>query len=157
MPATARVCEGDPKTVLQGVVEAAEPLQAFARSVLCDVHRRQGLRDALSAVRRAVQDGARGAYESLQRRARSPPGVWTAMDPDHTRRLVIAVGPRSVARAQRGVPQGVRSEEHTSELQSRVELVCSLLLENKKKLNSPKHRPQRSRTSYDTTRKLGRK
>ncbi len=108
MPATARVCEGDPKTVLQGVVEAAEPLQAFARSVLCAVHRRQGQRDALSAVRRAVQDGARGADEALQRRARSPPGVWTAMDPDNTRRLVIAVGPRSVARAQRGVPQGVQ-------------------------------------------------
>src|SRR5207247_8853007 len=29
----------------------------------------------------------------------------------------------------------VRSEEHTSELQSRVDLVCRLLLEKKKKLN----------------------
>src|SRR5438105_7449967 len=30
---------------------------------------------------------------------------------------------------------GVRSEEHTSELQSRVDLVCRLLLEKKKKQN----------------------
>src|SRR5436305_5049273 len=31
------------------------------------------------------------------------------------------------------VPQDVRSEEHTSELQSRPHLVCRLLLEKKKK------------------------
>src|SRR5438874_7678991 len=36
------------------------------------------------------------------------------------------LGPRSVNRAQ-------RSEEHTSELQSRRDLVCRLLLEKKKK------------------------
>src|SRR2546422_2249055 len=36
----------------------------------------------------------------------------------------------------------VRSEEHTSELQSRLHLVCRLLLEKKKKPNSsPKNRP----------------
>src|SRR3712207_7145893 len=32
-----------------------------------------------------------------------------------------------------GQPQGLRSEEHTSELQSRQYLVCRLLLEKKKK------------------------
>src|SRR3989449_6786700 len=31
----------------------------------------------------------------------------------------------------------VRSEEHTSELQSRLHLVCRLLLEKKKKINTP--------------------
>src|SRR2546429_646870 len=31
--------------------------------------------------------------------------------------------------------EGVRSEEHTSELQSRLHLVCRLLLEKKKHLN----------------------
>src|SRR2546422_6234944 len=31
----------------------------------------------------------------------------------------------------------VRSEEHTSELQSRLHLVCRLLLEKKKKTNAP--------------------
>src|SRR3712207_7757733 len=33
-------------------------------------------------------------------------------------------------------PRGYRSEEHTSELQSRQYLVCRLLLEKKKKKNS---------------------
>src|SRR2546429_3109912 len=33
-----------------------------------------------------------------------------------------------------------RSEEHTSELQSRLHLVCRLLLEKKKKLPKPPHR-----------------
>src|SRR2546428_9864854 len=51
----------------------------------------------------------------------------------------------------------VRSEEHTSELQSRSDLVCRLLLEKKKKktnhtrsittLSSPNISPPRSRTS----------
>src|SRR3712207_7863610 len=35
-----------------------------------------------------------------------------------------------------------RSEEHTSELQSRQYLVCRLLLEKKKTLNSVSHLPQ---------------
>src|SRR5206468_10452261 len=34
--------------------------------------------------------------------------------------------------------QGLRSEEHTSELQSRSDLVCRLLLEKKKKKNKKK-------------------
>src|SRR3989442_9882470 len=34
-----------------------------------------------------------------------------------------------------GRPEDVRSEEHTSELQSRPHLVCRLLLEKKKKKN----------------------
>src|SRR2546429_6018017 len=39
---------------------------------------------------------------------------------------------------QRGVLAGVRrSEEHTSELQSRLHLVCRLLLEKKKQSGSP--------------------
>src|SRR2546422_3909566 len=36
---------------------------------------------------------------------------------------------------------GVRSEEHTSELQSRLHLVCRLLLEKKKKRLKPSERP----------------
>src|SRR2546430_8927188 len=34
-------------------------------------------------------------------------------------------------------PEAVRSEEHTSELQSQSNLVCRLLLEKKKKTQSP--------------------
>src|SRR2546429_6294849 len=39
-----------------------------------------------------------------------------------------------------------RSEEHTSELQSRLHLVCRLLLEKKKQ--QPTHRPQPSHYDY---------
>src|SRR2546422_5484747 len=38
------------------------------------------------------------------------------------------------------VYRGVRSEEHTSELQSRLHLVCRLLLEKKKNPNHVPHR-----------------
>src|SRR5207249_7079353 len=52
---------------------------------------------------------------------------------------------------QRGEPywrEGVRSEEHTSELQSRFDLVCRLLLEKKKKI---KIKIQHLTTSYIST------
>src|SRR2546422_6564209 len=39
---------------------------------------------------------------------------------------------------RRGIAQDRRSEEHTSELQSRLHLVCRLLLEKKKKNNTTK-------------------
>src|SRR5690606_2770032 len=49
--------------------------------------------------------------------------------PAHRRRLLDEVAQHVLARL---VAQGVRSEEHTSELQSRENLVCRLLLEKKK-------------------------
>src|SRR5687768_17893125 len=39
-----------------------------------------------------------------------------------------------------------RSEEHTSELQSRLHLECRLLLEKKKKKKKKKDRPQKTHT-----------
>src|SRR2546422_4772332 len=42
------------------------------------------------------------------------------------------------ASAVTGAPAGVRSEEHTSELQSRLHLVCRLLLEKKKMQDTDK-------------------
>src|SRR2546422_7744286 len=41
-------------------------------------------------------------------------------------------------RGKRPEAPHVRSEEHTSELQSRLHLVCRLLLEKKKKINTRK-------------------
>src|SRR2546422_2242353 len=52
--------------------------------------------------------------------------------------LTPAPGPRRFAQGM----AAVRSEEHTSELQSRLHLVCRLLLEKKKK----QHRRQLART-----------
>src|SRR5207249_5463548 len=43
------------------------------------------------------------------------------------------MAPRALAAALPGLAMNLRSEEHTSELQSRFDLVCRLLLEKKKK------------------------
>src|SRR2546429_4389814 len=49
----------------------------------------------------------------------------------------LPMEPASVVRVERQTPNGsTRSEEHTSELQSRLHLVCRLLLEKKKKNRS---------------------
>ena len=47
MRATARVFEVDPNTVLGWLVEAAEPLTAFAHYLLCEVHVHQVQLDEL--------------------------------------------------------------------------------------------------------------
>src|SRR5690625_5699653 len=60
--------------------------------------------------------------------ARSPSAVASAA----TSLLPTSAGPRRMASRERGEPPS-RSEEHTSELQSRGHLVCRLLLEKKKK------------------------
>src|SRR2546422_3436981 len=44
-------------------------------------------------------------------------------------------GARRRGQDRRRPPDGLRSEEHTSELQSRLHLVCRLLLEKKKNTN----------------------
>src|SRR5687768_17958534 len=50
-------------------------------------------------------------------------------------RRTLARG-RGIARGATRTPSRDRSEEHTSELQSRLHLVCRLLLEKKKKTNT---------------------
>src|SRR5207253_10779970 len=50
-------------------------------------------------------------------------------------RLIGHHGKPQAQRVQPRKPRGHRSEEHTSELQSRGHLVCRLLLEKKKKPN----------------------
>src|SRR2546422_4977441 len=64
--------------------------------------------------------------------------MGTEGSPEATARLREAMGlnrPIAVQYADRAV-QPHRSEEHTSELQSRLHLVCRLLLEKKKKNNN---------------------
>src|SRR2546430_5146484 len=57
--------------------------------------------------------------------------------------------PNGRARSERGVALHLRSEEHTSELQSQSNLVCRLLLEKKKKTTL--HHPHISRSGRYTT------
>src|SRR5687768_18314500 len=65
---------------------------------------------------------------------RRPPGLQLELQVGVPDQQVVHVQP-----AEPGLPRdrvGARSEEHTSELQSRLHLVCRLLLEKKKKTSS---------------------
>src|SRR5438105_8799484 len=77
---------------------------------------------------------ARGIRVHVLRRGDDPAEVARAADADA---LGMAGGDGSLAAVagvaiERDLPFVCRSEEHTSELQSRVDLVCRLLLEKKK-------------------------
>src|SRR2546422_7765791 len=77
------------------------------------------------------------------------------------KRLASAANSPAWATTQRVAHAGERSEEHTSELQSRLHLVCRLLLEKKKKLNHStrtqrihrrvQHRPDTHRYEHRST------
>src|SRR2546422_6053017 len=70
---------------------------------------------------------------------------------DHRGRIVQGSAQLAVDQPRNGQPIGRRplsapdgdrrSEEHTSELQSRLHLVCRLLLEKKKKYHNPHTQP----------------
>src|SRR5262249_6004498 len=55
------------------------------------------------AVLRDLKAGEISDAEAITRLERSPHWVWTAMDPESKLLLVIDVGPRTLAMAQRGV------------------------------------------------------
>src|SRR5262245_17015721 len=103
--ATARVFEVAPTTVLQWLVEAAEQLHAFVAYFLCDLHLEQLQLDELYAVLRARKAGEMSDEEAIKRLERSPYWVWTAMDPTSKLLVVVDVGSRTVAMAQRVVHQ----------------------------------------------------
>src|SRR5690606_41826686 len=73
-------------------------------------------------------------------------------------RLVVGGATGEVVRRVQAQASSRRSEEHTSELQSRENLVCRLLLEKKNRQINPTcrspttRRRARSRTSIDSTR-----
>src|SRR5213593_2995888 len=106
--ATARVFEVAPHTVLAWLVEAAEHLRAFSRYFLCDVHVEQLQLDELYAVLRDLKAGTISDDEAIERLERSRYWVWTAMDPTSKLLLVVDVGTRTLAMAQRVVHQLVQ-------------------------------------------------
>src|SRR5438067_7093119 len=64
---------------------------------------------------------------------------WTGWTAGQVKKTLAAVGPVEVdldGQAGLALADDLRSEEHTSELQSRFDLVCRLLLEKKKKIHS---------------------
>ncbi len=103
--ATARVFEVDANTVLQWLVEAAEHLRAFSAYFLCDLHLEQLQLDELYAVLRDLKGGAINDDEAIKRLERSPYWVWTVMDPQNKLLVVVDVGSRTLAMAQRVVHQ----------------------------------------------------
>src|SRR5215468_10990456 len=103
--AAARVFEVDANTVLHWWVEAAEQLRAFAAYFLCNIHLEQLQLDALYAVLRDFKAGEISDEEAIQRLERSPSWVWTAMDPRSKLLVVVDVGSRTLAMAQRVVHQ----------------------------------------------------
>src|SRR5687768_17712190 len=73
------------------------------------------------------------AEDRTSRSVASPSALVSRPAPGPRRPPAIPSRPPPAARADRaGAP--TRSEEHTSELQSRLHLVCRLLLEKKKQL-----------------------
>jgi IS1 family transposase len=105
MRATARVFEVAPNTVLQWLVEAAAQLRAFAAYFLCDLHLEQLQLDEVYAVLRALKSGVSNDDEAIKRLERSPYWVWTALDPQSKLLVVVEVGSRTLAMAQRVVHQ----------------------------------------------------
>jgi len=103
--ATARVFEVDAHTVLHWLVEAAEQRRAFSAHFLCDLHLEQLQLDEVYAVLRDRKAGAINDDEAIQRLERSPSWVWTAMDPRSKLLVVVEVGSRTLAMAQRVVHQ----------------------------------------------------
>src|SRR5712691_4322174 len=103
--ATARVFEVAPNTVLQWLVEAAEQLRAFSAYFLCHLHLEQLQLDELYAVLRDLKAGEINNDEAIRRLERAPSWVWTAMDPRSKLLVVVDVGCRTPAMAQRVVHQ----------------------------------------------------
>src|SRR2546430_8385573 len=64
---------------------------------------------------------------------------WTACCTSTTCGMISTSWRTTVMPGGAGAPDGGRSEEHTSELQSQSNLVCRLLLEKKKKKNVAAH------------------
>jgi IS1 family transposase len=106
--ATARVFEVDANTVLHWLVEAAEQLRAFAAYFLCNLHLEQLQLDELYAVLRDLKAGEINDDEAIRRLERAPSWVWTAMDPTSKLLVVVDVGCRTLAMAQRVVHQVTR-------------------------------------------------
>src|SRR2546429_3707527 len=109
-----------------------------------------GQGDVVALVEQAAATVDAEAAQRLERKARSKPGMDLAdflvalkqMQAMGPLKQVLGLLPGVNAKALAAVP---RSEEHTSELQSRLHLVCRLLLEKK---NSSKSSMTKSRISF---------
>src|SRR5699024_12481330 len=84
------------------------------------------LHDALPILREQYTDNPRKAQELIRRISKNAHVCHVSQTP------VMAGLIRHIMELMRRVEEYYRSEEHTSELQSRFDIVCRLLLEQKK-------------------------
>src|SRR5690554_7547354 len=99
--------------------------QEFSAHDAAEVERRIALADAAATTLRTTtyaqrSEWMRAAADALE------------ADVDELARLITVEMGKPIAQSRGEVLKCVRSEEHTSELQSRPHLVCRLLLEKKK-------------------------
>src|SRR5205809_1999102 len=73
----------------------------------------------------------------IRRPPRSTLFPYTTLFRSHEAETVVELGAQLLVMPQRQRRDQQRSEEHTSELQSRLHLVCRLLLEKKKPSDDP--------------------
>src|SRR5207253_8045199 len=129
----------EPRAVAErrGDLESVAQLSAGGRQASIVVRRRRQVRHEGEIVARSNR-----GQESVELGGRDG-GRWGLMAGEHVLRVLLALGdvglveridahdcPRDGESKQN--TKDVRSEEHTSELQSRGHLVCRLLLEKKK-------------------------
>src|SRR6266496_5582798 len=100
--------------------------------------RRAAARAVAAGPACAPRPGLRRLVAPRGARGGGGPRLGPPADLDRSRRHAPVAVPRGRARGPGGArgprpPPSARSEEHTSELQSRRDLVCRLLLEKKKK------------------------
>src|SRR2546422_6809216 len=111
--------------VLIGAFVEAGPSVVWAGDVTVTVHKQvMAPTMELDPEKVTVQIGDTVTWENL-----TGQGIKVTPDWDETQPLPPYVRPGGTVRLR-------RSEEHTSELQSRLHLVCRLLLEKKKKINT---------------------
>jgi IS1 family transposase len=103
--AVARGFEVAPNPGLAWLVEVADHAAAFSQYFLHGGRVTQVQLDELFALLRAVKAGASRNPAASQRLSRSPHWVWTAMEPVTKLLLGLDSGERTLAMAQRVVPQ----------------------------------------------------
>lgn len=106
--AVGRVFDVEANTVLSWLIEAAEHTEAGSRFLLHHLNVKQVQLDELFALVSARRTGQIDEQGALERLARRPRWVWTAIDPVSKLLLAVAVGERSRAMAQQFVHLVVR-------------------------------------------------
>jgi IS1 family transposase len=106
--AVGRVFDVEANTVLTWLSEAADHAEAVAAFLLTHLRVEQVQLDELFALIGELRAGQITEHDALERLGRRPRWVWTATDPVSKLLIVVSVGDRSLAMAQRVVHHVVK-------------------------------------------------